>query len=137
MSIETAVKAENGNGATKPAESHQNGNGAAKPVGNANGAIKPLETNGEKRERTRSLVIVYFTLFLQSLGLAATMTGVWPFLDKVSHYAVERIFIILSLSTARPKRGEAFLQLCRGGESPRTVPAVAGARILAKQGAIN
>lgn len=87
MSIETAVKAENGNGATKPAESHQNGNGAAKPVGNANGAVKPLETNGEKRERTRSLVIVYFTLFLQSLGLAATMTGVWPFLDKVSHYA--------------------------------------------------
>lgn len=45
---------------------------------------KVLETDEEKKERTSSLIIVYFTLFLQSLGLAIAMTGVWPFLDKVS-----------------------------------------------------
>lgn len=49
-----------------------------------NGGGKVLETGEEKVQRTKSLIIVYFTLFLQSLGLAIAMTGVWPFLDKVS-----------------------------------------------------
>lgn len=49
-----------------------------------NGGGKVLETDEEKVKRTKSLIIVYFTLFLQSLGLAIAMTGVWPFLDKVS-----------------------------------------------------
>lgn len=88
MSIETAVKASNGNGVEKPVESPQNGN--------SKGLIKPLETDSEKKERTRSLVIVYFTLFLQSLGLASTMTGVWPFLDKVSHSLMQIERILLS-----------------------------------------
>jgi hypothetical protein len=52
--------------------------------GAMNGGGKVLETQEEKVERTKSLIIVYFTLFLQSLGLAIAMTGVWPFLDKVS-----------------------------------------------------
>lgn len=52
--------------------------------GATNGAVKPLETEEGKKERTKSLIIVYFTLFLQSLGLAIAMTGVWPFLDKVN-----------------------------------------------------
>jgi hypothetical protein len=46
--------------------------------------VHDLETEEGKKERTKSLIIVYFTLFLQSLGLAIAMTGVWPFLDKVN-----------------------------------------------------
>jgi hypothetical protein len=57
-----------------------NGNG----VKNGIAGEKILETPEEKQARTKSLIIVYFTLFLQSLGLAISMTGVWPFLDKVS-----------------------------------------------------
>ena len=72
------MKVESSNGSSKPpAENHQNGV-------KTNGTIKSLEDAIEKRERTVSLVIVYFTLFLQSLGLAIAMTGVWPFLIKVS-----------------------------------------------------
>lgn len=94
---------ENSNVDTKP-EVHKNGlNGASNGASNGllngfkngatngdatngatNGVIKILETEEEKTQRTKSLVIVYFTLFLQSLGLAIAMTGIWPFLDKVS-----------------------------------------------------
>lgn len=87
---------ENSNGDPKP-EVHKNGlngasngllngfkNGATNGDTTTNGVIKILETEEEKTQRTESLVIVYFTLFLQSLGLAIAMTGIWPFLDKVS-----------------------------------------------------
>lgn len=47
-----------------------------------NGA-KPLELQWEKKDRYKSLYVVYFTLFLQSLGLAIAMTGVWPYISKV------------------------------------------------------
>lgn len=70
----------NSNGTAKPVNVHQNGT----KNGVSNGITKTLETTAEKKERTISLIIVYFTLFLQSLGLAIAMTGVWPFLDKVS-----------------------------------------------------
>lgn len=44
--------------------------------GSTNAALpKVLETDEEKKERRNSLIIVYFTLFLQSLGLAVAMTG--------------------------------------------------------------
>ena len=71
---------ENSNGTPKPVDVQQNGT----KNGVSNNITKSLETAAEKRERTISLIIVYFTLFLQSLGLAIAMTGVWPFLDKVS-----------------------------------------------------
>lgn len=58
-------------------------NGSKNISTNAN-STRVLETEEEKKERRNSLIIVYFTLFLQSLGLAVAMTGVWPFLDKVS-----------------------------------------------------
>lgn len=83
---------ENSNGTAKCdyVDVHRNGtkNGVAQES-----IAKALETPAEKRERTYSLIIVYFTLFLQSLGLAIAMTGVWPFLDKVSrkYYFVEVI----------------------------------------------
>lgn len=42
------------------------------------------KTKSDKKNRTKSLVIVHFTLFLESFGCAIAMTGVWPYLDKVS-----------------------------------------------------
>lgn len=46
---------------------------------------KALESPIEKKDRFKSLYIVYFTLFLQSLGLAIAMTGVWPYVSRVSN----------------------------------------------------
>lgn len=51
---------------------------------NKNGTDKiELESTKEKKERIRSLWIVYFTLFTISLGFSIVLTGIWPFLDKV------------------------------------------------------
>lgn len=43
-----------------------------------------LETEQEYRQRWRSIYIIYFTMFLISLGFSIIVTGVWPYLDKVS-----------------------------------------------------
>ncbi|XP_069696641.1 major facilitator superfamily domain-containing protein 8 [Periplaneta americana] len=42
-----------------------------------------LETPQEKRERWISIRIIYFTMFLMSLGFSIILTGVWPYLDKL------------------------------------------------------
>lgn len=47
------------------------------------GQIQALETESEKKERFRSLRIIYFTMFLISLGFSIVLTGIWPYLDKV------------------------------------------------------
>jgi hypothetical protein len=53
-----------------------------------------LETEKERSERFRSLWIVYFTMFLISLGFSIVLTGLWPYLDTVrNHY-----FLSLCLS---------------------------------------
>lgn len=49
---------------------------------NAN-QIQALETDKERDERFRSLRIIYFTMFLISLGFSIVLTGIWPYLDKV------------------------------------------------------
>ncbi len=49
-------------------------------------AEKALESDEEKKYRFLSLYIIYFTLFLQSLGLAIAMTGVWPYVSKVINF---------------------------------------------------
>lgn len=54
----------------------KNGNGNPVPV---------LESDVERKERLRSLWIVYFTMFLISLGFSIVLTGVWPYLDKVNY----------------------------------------------------
>lgn len=46
--------------------------------------IDDLETPQQYKERWRSIYIVYFTMFLVSLGFSIIVTGVWPYLDKVS-----------------------------------------------------
>lgn len=59
---------------------------AMKPSNNGNqqnGLSVVLETDKEKKERLWSLWIVYFTMFLISLGFSIVLTGIWPFLDKV------------------------------------------------------
>ncbi|CAH0399951.1 unnamed protein product [Chilo suppressalis] len=42
-----------------------------------------LETAQERRERWRSVYIIYFTMFQMSLGFSIVLTGVWPYLDKL------------------------------------------------------
>jgi hypothetical protein len=44
---------------------------------------KILETPDEKRKRMLSLRIIYFTMFLMTLGFSIILTGIWPYLDKV------------------------------------------------------
>jgi hypothetical protein len=51
--------------------------------GNGSAAVPILESEVEKKERLRSLWIVYFTMFLISLGFSIVLTGIWPYLDKV------------------------------------------------------
>lgn len=43
-----------------------------------------METVDERKERWRSIYAIYFTMFLMSLGFSIILTGVWPYLDKVS-----------------------------------------------------
>lgn len=43
-----------------------------------------LETKDEKKTRLLSLRIIYFTMFLMTLGFSIILTGIWPYLDKVS-----------------------------------------------------
>lgn len=49
------------------------------------GAKRPpiLETEDERRQRLLSLRIIYFTMFLMTLGFSIILTGIWPYLDKV------------------------------------------------------
>ncbi|KAJ8967435.1 hypothetical protein NQ314_002883 [Rhamnusium bicolor] len=42
-----------------------------------------LETPQQYKERWRSIYIIYFTMFLISLGFSIIVTGVWPYLDKL------------------------------------------------------
>uniref|UniRef100_A0A1A9W744 Major facilitator superfamily (MFS) profile domain-containing protein n=1 Tax=Glossina brevipalpis TaxID=37001 RepID=A0A1A9W744_9MUSC len=42
-----------------------------------------LETLDEYRLRWRSVRIIYFTMFLMSLGFSIILTGIWPFLNKL------------------------------------------------------
>lgn len=44
----------------------------------------PVEGALARRERWRSVYIIYFTMFQMSLGFSIVLTGVWPYLDKAS-----------------------------------------------------
>lgn len=45
--------------------------------------VHVLETENEKKVRLLSLKIIYFTMFLMTLGFSIILTGIWPYLDKV------------------------------------------------------
>ncbi|XP_039289123.1 major facilitator superfamily domain-containing protein 8 [Nilaparvata lugens] len=51
----------------------------------ANGIINDsdLETKEEYQQRWFSIRIMYFTMFLMSLGFSIVLTGVWPYLNKL------------------------------------------------------
>ena len=53
-----------------------------------------LETPQERRERWRSVYVIYFTMFQMSLGFSIVLTGVWPYLDKVSPAALPAITLL-------------------------------------------
>ncbi|KAH0954966.1 hypothetical protein HN011_001031 [Eciton burchellii] len=46
-------------------------------------SLDDLETELERKERWRSIYVIYFTMFLMSLGFSIILTGVWPYLDKL------------------------------------------------------
>lgn len=46
--------------------------------------VDDLETVEEYKQRWRSVHIIYFTMFLMSLGFSIVLTGILPYLDKVS-----------------------------------------------------
>lgn len=50
-----------------------------------NSCLDGLESLKEYKERRISILIIYFTMFLISLGFSVILTGVWPYLDKVSN----------------------------------------------------
>lgn len=52
-----------------------------------NGIKFVLETDKERTDRMWSLWIIYFTMFLMSLGFSIVLTGVWPFLDSLDRTA--------------------------------------------------
>lgn len=54
------------------------------PVLEAATGVPVLESAQERRERWRSIYVIYFTMFQMSLGFSIVLTGVWPYLDKVS-----------------------------------------------------
>lgn len=45
--------------------------------------VQILETPNERKMRQLSLKIIYFTMFLMTLGFSIILTGIWPYLDKV------------------------------------------------------
>lgn len=51
-----------------------------------------LETEIERKERWRSIYIIYFTMFLMSLGFSIILTGVWPYLGKVRSTHEEYVY---------------------------------------------
>lgn len=70
--------------------------------------VQSLETDKEKAERFRSLRIVYFTMFLISLGFSIVLTGIWPYLDKVcaesSNHQESKLNSSPSSSTLLPEK---------------------------------
>ncbi|XP_050313323.1 major facilitator superfamily domain-containing protein 8 [Anthonomus grandis grandis] len=46
-----------------------------------------LETPLQYKERWRSIYVIYFTIFIMSLGFSIVVTGVWPYLDKLDPLA--------------------------------------------------
>ncbi|XP_029944128.1 major facilitator superfamily domain-containing protein 8 [Salarias fasciatus] len=46
-----------------------------------------LETEEDYRSRWRSIRVMYFTMFLSSVGFTIVITSVWPYLQKVDHSA--------------------------------------------------
>ncbi|XP_063709230.1 major facilitator superfamily domain-containing protein 8-like [Culicoides brevitarsis] len=58
-----------------------------------------LETEEEFKKRWKSIFVIYVTIFLMTLGFGITLTGVWPYLDKLDPSAGKTFYgIILAVS---------------------------------------
>lgn len=55
-----------------------------------------LEQLEEYNQRWRSVRIIYFTMFLMSLGFSIILTGIWPFLKEV-RIQCDSVFRVLRL----------------------------------------
>lgn len=53
-----------------------------------NDFTEDIETRIEYKERWISIYVIYFNMFIISLGFSIILTGVWPYLDKVNHHHV-------------------------------------------------
>ncbi|KAF6204930.1 hypothetical protein GE061_019095 [Apolygus lucorum] len=51
--------------------------------------LRHLETETEHAERWSSIRIMYFTVFLMSLGFSIVITGVWPYLHQLDKHATK------------------------------------------------
>lgn len=72
-----------------------------------------LETAQERRERWRSVYVIYFTMFQMSLGFSIVLTGVWPYLDKVSKpFKVYHLLVSFTLrKCVRSLLGTAYIKV--------------------------
>lgn len=50
-----------------------------------------LESLDDYIFRWRSVKIIYFTMFLMSLGFSIILTGIWPYLNKVKNFVTNII----------------------------------------------
>lgn len=76
-------------GTMETGDNKMNGETNEAADGSGNGVLL-LETDAEKRERYFSLRIIYFTMFLISLGFSIVLTGIWPYLDRVNRLSDRR-----------------------------------------------
>jgi hypothetical protein len=71
-----------------------------------------LETFEERRTRWRSIRIIYLTMFVMSTGFTIILTGVWPYLKKVTletdTVSYFTLFISLSLDIAAMSKNMHF-----------------------------
>ncbi|XP_014217374.2 major facilitator superfamily domain-containing protein 8-like [Copidosoma floridanum] len=44
-----------------------------------------LETVAERKQRYNSIYVIYFTMFLMSLGFSIVLTGMYPYLEKLDN----------------------------------------------------
>nr|CAD7405738.1 unnamed protein product [Timema cristinae] len=66
-----------------------------------------LETCEERSERWLSIYIIYFTMFLMSLGFSIILTGVWPYLDKVWKESEQDIRVTSTDRKSCVRRGQS------------------------------
>lgn len=109
-----------------------------------------LETGAQYTQRWRSIRIIYFTMFLMSLGFSVVLTGIWPFLDKVRRRALHNYrdcalkliccFLIQIIANtfrlARPASRQGVYGLCGGGQSHRADALQSIVRLVGQQDAI-
>lgn len=76
-----------------------------------------LESEADYAARWFSIRIIYFTMFLMSLGFSVVLTGIWPFLDKVIKCVFRMLFFPTKIHcktkiSVRSKRWKRIHGIC-------------------------